>query len=332
MSDQTNGNRATILFDAPVGLDFVELVNELQRPFRNIALEFEQTAVAEGSHALFISDSMIVRVGYAPQTDWARQLQGCERPSQPKVSTALVDALLEEVHQALEVTVEGGPGRAMPERTRLAACYHVVRHLLRRHDASLVHWSLSDTLFTAEEFENPTAMAAPGLPRRPERRERRRTTPRPKMDLAMIANAAPGTHPEAAAFQPQPDAAFADGMQARDATAQDDTPAHASVHDMSLEEERLRRNRKTIFTDGEPATKASRRPPPRDEIGLLEQLTTYVMTITIMVLSFPVGVAMLIYTVLRGENLNMTARAMSLTAVGVGLASSPVSDMLTAMI
>ncbi|WP_372604327.1 hypothetical protein [Actibacterium sp.] len=344
MSDQPSCNRATILFDGALRLNFVDLAEELQRPFRNIALEFDQTSVAEGSHVVFLSEAMIVRVGYAPQDDWTTKFADANRPAQAKVSKTIIDTLLEDVRTVLEVTVEDGPERAMNERTRLAACYHVVRHLMRQHEASMVYWNLSDTLFTTEEFENPTALspvepapaaatatgAAP-FPRRPQRvAASGRVTPRPQMaGFAPAGQAAFATaEMQVDATHARLDQSFAEAVHLRDTDATIRNRMRQTYHDDARDEERLRRARHEIFADDLIESRDSRRPPPPEEIGLLEQLTVYVMTVTIMVLSFPAGFAMLIYTVLRGENLNMTARAMALTGIGVGFTSPQVTAAL----
>lgn len=329
MSEQQSSNRATILFDSLRGLDFVELVNELQRPFRNIALEFDETAVAEDSHALFISDAMIVRVGFAPTADWTKQMAGTKRPVQARHSRAVVDALLEDVNSALLVEVTDGPGRSMPERTKLAACFHVVRHLARHYEASLVHWDLNNTLFTDEEFENPNALAQTGQPRRPERVHATRHTARPSMDVRGATAFADG-HAEVEATHRRLDESFAQAVHLRDEA--NNPRKKRMILDDSRVDERLRRARNKIFADDLIEATDSRRPPPPEEIGLLEQLAVYVMTVTIMVLSFPAGFAMLIYTVLKGENINVAGRAMALTGVGVGFASSPLPAALAQLV
>ncbi|KCV83472.1 hypothetical protein ATO10_01890 [Actibacterium atlanticum] len=326
MSEQQSSNRATILFDSLRGLDFVELINELQRPFRNIALEFDETAVAEDSHAMFISESMVLRVGYAPQTDWTKKLSGAQRPAQARHSRAIVNALLEDVSSALVIEVSNGPGRDLPERTRLAACFHVVRHLARRYEASLIHWDLNNTLFTDEEFENPNAMAQTARPFHPTRVKAKRQTTRPKMDLTGAASFAGD---ELEATHRRLDESFAKAVHQRDADAPEKV---RKTLDDTRADERLRRERNRIFADDLIESTDSRRPPPPEEIGLLEQLAVYIMTVTIMVLSFPVGFAMLIYTVLKGESLNATGRVMALTGVGVGFASSPLPQALAAFV
>ena len=61
------------------------------------------------------------------------------------------------------------------------------------------------------------------------------------------------------------------------------------------------------------------RDAPEEKAGPVEQLTVYTMTMTLMVLAFPIGFAMLIYNILGGENLKATSRAMALTGIGMGM-------------
>ncbi len=314
MSDQTSHTRASLLFDGPVDLDFISLVHELHRVFRNIAVEFDETAVAEGSHALFISEGMILRVALSDQPVDPDALRQAQRPLQPKVSIAIVDALLDDVSQKVEVSVQPGQGRVLPERTRLAACYHVVRHMLRRHEASLVLWHQTETLFTAEEFENPLALGAP-QPRRPERSAARRASRRP---------AGFGATSKVAGFQSAHMAVNENHQRLDDDMADAMSAARERLHeeaDFADAEERLRNSRAEIFDASLLDSARETASRPRAEIGRIEQISVYLMTISIMLLWFPVGIAMLIYNVLRGENLNATARAMAITSVGIGVSS-----------
>ena len=325
MSDQTSRTRASLLFDGPVDLDFTSLVHELQRVFRNIAVEFDETAVAEGSHALFLSEGMILRVALSDQVVDPDALRQAQRPLQPKVSISIVDALLDDVSHQVDVSVEPGQGRALPDRTRLAACYHVVRHMLRRHEASLVLWHQTETIFTAEEFENPLAIGAP-QPRRPERSSARRASKRP---------AGFGTTSKVAGFQSahmkvnETHDRLDGDMAAAMSAARERLRDEADIEDG---EERLRRSRAEIFDASLLTTAQETESRPREEIGRIEQISVYLMTVTIMLLWFPVGIAMLIYNVLRGENLNATARAMAVTSVGIGLTSLAGSGALQALI
>lgn len=322
MSDQSKST-AKLMFDRKVDIDFANLINELQRVFRNIALEFDQAAVAEGNHAMFVSEGLILRIANDTDGGWETSYAGKPRPSHQKASGALIDAFLGDVKSALTVTVSPGPARELPERVQLAALYHVVRHILRRHDASLVHWSLSDTLFTADEFESPVSPEAAPQPRRPQR------TRETRAQKAMRREA------RKAKFHDQElDVARTHARLDEDyvqAQAEKKAAARARIEDPVRAEEHLRRARHQIFAEDFIETVDHQVAPPQ-EVGLIEQITVYVMTITIMVLSFPIGFAMLVYTVLRGESLKITARAMALSGVGVGLAANPATMQILSLL
>jgi len=331
MSDQAKGLRASVFLDAEVKLDFIDLINELQRVFRNIAIEFEETALAEGGHALFQNEGMILRIGYGAADPNPDLLRRAGRPNKSKASTAMFDTLLEGLRMELVVTVSPGTGTALPERTMLAACYHVVRHIMHRFEASMVHWHPSGTLFLTEEFENPLSAdngdngSGNGpIPRRPDPDKARRRSQRPIPGFA----------------RPASDGGIATGharvVEARQRladTAEAKSPVMRSAQaDMARNEARLRRARHNIFgSDLIEEVDATRSRPP-EEIGLLEQLSVYIMTITIMVLSFPVGFAMLVYNILRGESLKATARMMALTGIGTGVVTLNATQALAQLV
>lgn len=326
MSDQAKGPRASVFLDAPLKLDFIDLINELQRVFRNIALEFEQTALAECSHVVFQNEGMILRIGHGAEEPNPDILRRAARPDKPKASAAMVDALLEEVRTELTISVEPGTGRVLPERTMLAACYHVVRHMIRRYEASMVHWHNSGTLFLVEEFENPLGGNDDDgpTPRRPQPGKVKRRSQRPVPGFA----------------RPVAESGIATGqarvVQARERVEENAEAQRAQIRkaqaDMARGEARLRRARQQIFgSDLIEEVDATRSRPP-EEIGLLEQLSVYIMTITIMVLSFPIGFAMLVYNVLRGESLRATARMMALTGIGTGAVTLNATQALAQLV
>jgi len=328
MSNDKGSNKATMLFDGPLDVDYIALVHELQRVFDNISLEFEQIAVADGSHAIFTNDTMVLRIGYRPDCDWPATLRGYARPVRPLVSTAMTDALLGDVRHALEITVDGAPGAPdlrIPEAARNAACYHAVRHLLRRYQACLVHWALSDTIFTAEEFETPAAMPA-RIPRsRPAPLQIASRTGK----AALLANPESGGRPDVEATHLRLDQHFAHAVQAR----QDGQALHrVEFSETSRVEPWLHRMMRRLTAPGPRTAGVARQRSQGQQAGLLEQISVYVMTLTIMVLAFPAGLAMLVYTVLRGENLTATARVMALTGLGAGVLSGPLPQTLQTLI
>ena len=64
----------------------------------------------------------------------------------------------------------------------------------------------------------------------------------------------------------------------------------------------------------------SQKPPHRGKAPLPQRLTIYTMNTTLMLVALPVGSAILVYNMIRGEDLNMNARAIAATGTIVGLA------------
>jgi len=300
MTEQTT-NSATVLFERQEPVDLAALGRDLARPLRNIALEFDEVAVSEDSHLVMISEAMILRVRLSEEAPDRAALAAGERPERARADAGTVEALIGRVQAGIEVSASDGHARALPRRVRLAACYHVVRHLIRTMEPALVHWHLGDTLFTPEEFETPPAMPA-----------------------GAGATAGASAARMSAGEQPEPEIA-------RTHERLDQQAAAAMQSAMASTESRLREARRVIFANDLIETTDRQRARPRD-VGLMEQLSVYVMTVTLMVLAFPVGFAMLVYTVLRGENLTVTARAMALTGVGMGLTGGELANIVNILV
>ena len=358
MSEIKSSTRATILFDAPPEIDFVGLVNELKRPFRNIALDFDEIEMDEDLYALFTSDRLSLRIarGQAPVS--AQAVQEAGRPARVAEDDTGLEALQRDFPDTLTVSVADGVARSVPERLRVSVCYHVVRHLLQHYEAAAVLWHHTNTLFTATEFETPASDQRPVKPRRPTVVSDRTATPRPAQ---AAEHAIPGTEAEAEAAPAQPQgggrAKFAAGYMGVAEThsrldqsfAQVVDPDHATVAandgggeqarswrdilpNIAPSEEKLRRSRLAIFASDLIEIEDVKLEAPEEEPELPEQLTVYVMTLTLMVIAFPVGFAMLIYNILAGESVNMTARAMALTGFGISMDYAGVTDLLVGMI
>lgn len=340
MSDHAKNALATIMFDGQIDVDFASLIAELQRPFRNIALEFEQTALAPDSHAVFIAEDMVLRISKVHVDEEDLLADTAKRPEKSRFSSDLVDAMLEDVQDTLEIAVEDGPGGKCPDSIKLTACYHVTRHLLRNREASLVHWHFTDTLYVSEEFDLPQGLGYTPQPRRPSRAYDMVMTERPAQPLleADIRRAEENLRARKEAEQKnrfeESHLAVADThnrldeqmlnvvrMVNEEAEAVSDEERMVVI-DPSREEDRLRRARNRIFAGDLIESVDMERQPPEEPIGLPQQLAVYLMSITMMMLSFPVGFIMLVYNLVRGENVNLTARAMALTGVGVGMVST----------
>jgi len=151
---------------------------------------------------------------------------------------------------------------------------------------------------------------------------------------------------KAAAVRRYPGEAFASAPTARlDAASRNVDPPPAP-QDRSLgegegpqadradpQEDALRTARMAIFAS-DLIRNIDRPAPPdmRPQIGLAEQLTVYVMSVTLMVLSFPVGVGVLFLNILTGANLRVTSHAMALTGFGFALTGTDVGRTLIALL
>ncbi|MDP4032153.1 MAG: hypothetical protein Q8P60_04730 [Pseudorhodobacter sp.] len=71
---------------------------------------------------------------------------------------------------------------------------------------------------------------------------------------------------------------------------------------------------------------------PPDQGALARRLTVHAMNTTLIMVSLPVGAALLTYSVLRGEDMRVTGRAMALTGITLGLMQSPFGAQIMAMI
>lgn len=73
------------------------------------------------------------------------------------------------------------------------------------------------------------------------------------------------------------------------------------------------------------AVTPSARAEPRNEIA---RLTVYTLNAILMVIAFPVGLGMLIFNIVGGENLRTTAHAIALTGMTIGLSMTPLGQAL----
>lgn len=81
------------------------------------------------------------------------------------------------------------------------------------------------------------------------------------------------------------------------------------IHDSALEDE----------------TQPERREEPKN---LTATLTVYVFNLILLVISFPVGMAILIFNIVGGENLRTTAHAIALTGMAIALAHTELGQAI----
>jgi len=112
------------------------------------------------------------------------------------------------------------------------------------------------------------------------------------------------------------------------------TPKDA-LPDLEPPEDRLRRNTRLIFSSDtitlshsssmEDIFDPQRRPEHRNAIA---RATVYVLNLIVMVMALPVGLALLFFNILFGENLRTTAHVIALTGMAMALATMPGNDDL----
>lgn len=69
------------------------------------------------------------------------------------------------------------------------------------------------------------------------------------------------------------------------------------------------------------------REEPRNEVA---RLTVYALNAILMVIAFPVGMAVLVFNILGGENLRTTAHMLALTGMAIGLSMTPLGQSVLA--
>lgn len=82
---------------------------------------------------------------------------------------------------------------------------------------------------------------------------------------------------------------------------------------------KIRREPRIRFISRSAQSEPTRFTARRERGDLIAQLTVYVMTLTVMVLAFPIGFGLLIFNILGGENFRTTAHVMALTGMALAL-------------
>jgi hypothetical protein len=107
------------------------------------------------------------------------------------------------------------------------------------------------------------------------------------------------------------------------------TPADA-LPDLEPPEDKLRRNTRHIFSSDtitlshsssmEDVFDPQKRPEHKNVVA---RLTVYVLNLIVMVMALPVGLALLFFNILFGENLRTTAHVIALTGMAMALSTMP---------
>lgn len=330
---------ATILFDAMPVIDYVELVKQLQRPFRNIALEFDEIEVERTEHARFVGKRMSMCIRQCDTPVERFQLIAANRPDGAAETAEELHDRIHDYKNSLCIRFTEGTEGTTVDRVQLQALYHVVRHLLRQYDATLIFWHKTNMLFTKAEFENPTGQRAQAAvkPRRPQAAATRRSA-RPVLKTDAFEQG----HMKVADTHSRLDDSF---VQAQTSSGPEQPlPANASVAHQAAKnwrevfprlepsEDTLRSSRQELFANDLIVAGDDQIEDTSEPADVMEQLVVYVMSLTLMVLMFPVGFAVMFYNIVAGENIRMTARAMALTGVAMGLDMAGLVPSLTSLV
>ncbi|MBK1636183.1 hypothetical protein [Rhodovulum adriaticum] len=355
MSDCPSSVQATLLFAEWQELDLADLISEFSRTLRNIGLDCPSVEARSNPPRITLSNDRIsVCVSLGESQISAETLRGVQRPTLPRSSDNAVQQILQVCDSAIHVEAAHVQNTARPvaRRILIAACYHVVRFLDHEFEADLIHWHPTDMLFTAEEFETPIMPPdSADTPARP-------VLPESLAAAEAMQGATAEVAPEMASMRLEAedaeviDTAAEQAEIARSEAAPDVIDADASAETTGesnwennrefdgamaarqalAQEEALRKARRSIFADDLIETEDRQREQPKEPVGLIEQTTVYVMTSTLMIVSFPIGFAVLIYNILAGENLRNTARAMALTGVGFAFSTADLAAGLSSLI
>lgn len=316
-------------------LDFVEVIEDLERLLRNIALEFDVIRTELDTSVAFIGPRLEVLIE-ATDTPAARRESRL---------AAMTRSLRIEVRDGAAVTA-GSPdadGRPIADEVKLAACYQLARDLSRRARPDLVEWAHTGVISTAEEFETTSGQVPAVRPRRPAtdaaRRLSRRSS-RPTSVLAGAATAAPfaiadthrrldasfvrrvrpaaggprRSHRPTLRGQDRPAAARA--LPLPEQVAPGLTPAPTEAQRRMAAELAAEQCAAELARD---AFRYNQADMERAARGPVHRLAVYALNTLLMILAFPVGLAVLLLNVLSGEDMRTTAHAMSVTALFLSL-------------
>lgn len=291
---QGQANTATILFESAPRIDFITLAARLKDALDLRDLRFDTVSIARDTHVVLSGESMSVQIARGNKPVARDALVNAKRPSIAHEPHARLSQRLHDYRHSLRVKISAprrGPGG---QKTQIGALYHILRQLLHDAAGDLILWHKTNMLFTRAEFENPRP-AARQLP----------TIPAPCRPIRTRAQGPRHTRPR---WLPNGTLVHAGGKAV---TPKSNRPEPS--------EDTLRKARETLFAKdliivGNDMPDANFKPADP-----MEQLVVYTMSLTLMVLLFPVGFGVLLYNVLFGESLTFTARAMALTGTGLGL-------------
>ncbi|MGR3572519.1 hypothetical protein [Brevirhabdus sp.] len=286
MLNNESSTKATLTYDGLPPLDFKGLEKDLARVFKNIGIEIDHAHSESRKHATFVGSQISGRI--------------CRE------------------NEDVVVWIENGTSaRENVDQTRVAACYHVVRHLLSLNRAECVLWHHTGKLYTSEGFEARIALDATPM-KAPE-------------ESVQDQNIFADDRFSVNAMYDRLDSSFVRRIEVPKTAPFVRSAAAAGPNDImiSLEDpnSRISANLRAALypdyhqDDDEPTIQILGPGSPQDRLDKSEtvaRLATYALNTTLVIAALPVGVGLLTYNMLGGENLRLTAQVTALTGAFLG--------------
>lgn len=312
----------TLLYADDPRLDFAGYVDNLELVLRQSTYDRFDLRWTKDDFVAFDIDGNRIVLGYA---DLAAQSPA---PG-PGTPAGYACALVLSVGPG-----QRGEGAHMLADNGRSLCDQVIEHIQSRHGADLILWTEIEGVFTAEHFDSlvDTALTmrpAEALPAAASRFEEpqvnrlmdrltdaigqpepaKSADPKPEMGMAMMDRA---IHDRTAAAAPSglsEPAAPAPSAPPAEPAANDAEPPHPMHAEMG-------RIRDALYPPLPERRTASGKEPT------VRRLTLYTFNTTMLMVSLPVGAALLTYNILGREDSRVTARLMALTGIGVAFSKA----------
>lgn len=321
MSHPANSMIASLVYARRPKLNFAGAVAEMDAALRDVG--------ATSYRLLWDQDDLV-----SFDVDGSRVVLGLGEAL--RTPTGKISAMV----ATLVISIGSGPKAGLPNKLadhRAALLSAIVERFHASHPPECTLWSEIDHVFSADDFDLTLEEAADAL------LIGRRAKPKPK-PAAFNADARFGTPeverlmhrlvhqipPRAIAKAPvslAPPMAPRKSRRIAAPAAMDQTttaippmPTHAAdfANDAPSLSHPMVGEMRTIRQALYPAV--TRQPTQRGKAPLPQRLTIYTMNATLMLVALPVGSAILVYNMIRGEDLNLNARAIAATGTIVGLA------------
>ncbi|PQO23361.1 hypothetical protein C2I36_08450 [Rhodobacteraceae bacterium WD3A24] len=301
MSTTTSCAVTTLLYPARQKFDFTGIMQQLIKALRDAGYPVTEVRLIEHQFVVLDAKDHQIIAAYCDAPLAPNEYQDCIRPDTPEaaLSTGRVRHLLRNHQSAFILSVSPAAGleyATEPDEEALEMCRIIADKVLMLHRPKLVLWGYSDTVFTAREFEAATfaeLSAARGEDAVPISVAAGRRHERPAGDGARESAAPVPVHPGPVSVQPA-----------------NDLPQIPAPNTVGME-----RVREALYPETEEPSQTGKRP----DLPLGERLTIYGLSASLMMVSLPVGAAVMTYNLLGRENFKVTGRITAVTATAAGM-------------